>query len=339
MQNAKYFLFILLILIIGGCTYIAVQPNSYDVYRNRTINAPVELIFNNINDYKNWEAWSPWIENDPSVQLTFPKQTSGVGGSYSWTSDDGPGTIKTLDVSPYDSINQQMQFDDFPPSNIYWKFKKVDNGVNVTWGMKADKINFFMKLYSALNGGMDKMVGPDFERGLVKLDSVLVESMKVYNITVNGITEYGGGFYLYKTTNATNANISQVMGQQYGSIAMYMGKNDIAMNGMPMTIYHEMNMEDGNVVMSNGIPVSEKIEINDDSGILCGFIPNIKVLKVTLKGNYSNLTEAWETAMKHVSDSGLVQSEEKPFEIYTNDPGQFPNPADWITEIYIPVVE
>jgi len=26
------------------------------------------------------------------------------------------------------------------------------------------------------------------------------------------------------------------------------------------------------------------------------------------------------------------------FEIYTNDPGMEPNPANWVTEIYIPVL-
>ena len=55
------------------------------------------------------------------------------------------------------------------------------------------------------------------------------------------------------------------------------------MNGMPFTIYQEMNMEDGTVIMSNAIPVSQKIDITDDSGILCGYIPKTKVLKTTLK--------------------------------------------------------
>ena len=43
--------------------------------------------------------------------------------------------------------------------------------------------------------------------------------------------------------------------------------------------------------------------------------------------------------MAHVAENNLVQSELKPFEIYTTDPGDFPNPADWITEIYIPIEE
>jgi len=339
MKSLKYIIIILLIVIIGSCTYVAIQPNSYNVMRTRTVNAPAAVIFNNINDFKNWETWSPWVEKEPDLQISYPEQTSGVGGSYSWVGKEGAGNMKTLDVSPYDSISQEMQFEDFPSSNVFWKFEKSEQGTNVTWGMKSDETPFMLKFYAAISGGMDKMLGPDFERGLEKLDSVTVESMKKYEVTINGMTEHGGGFYLYKTINASSENISQTMGQQYGSIGMFMGQNNIAMNGMPFTIYHDMNFDNGTVIMSNGMPVKEKVVITGDSDVQCGYQPKQKALKTTLKGNYTNLPMAWQAAMKYIADNGLEQSEEKPFEIYTNDPGSFPNPSDWVTEIYIPIKE
>ena len=61
------------------------------------------------------------------------------------------------------------------------------------------------------------------------------------------------------------------------------------------------------------------------------------VVKVTLKGNYTNLKEAWNIANNYVKDNQLEASEMSPFEIYVNDPGDLPNPADWMTEIYIPI--
>lgn len=339
MKALKYIVLILLILFIGCSTYVAVQPNSYDISRTRTINAPSAVIYNEIIDFKNWSAWSPWIEKDPTLSFTYPEKTSGVDGSYSWEGKDGKGTMKTLSVIENDSILQELKFENFPPSNVYWKFKESGQSTDVSWGMTSEKTSFMMKFFAVISGGMDKMIGPDYERGLEKLDSLVIEKMSKYTINVDGIKEYGGGFYLYKTTNATNSNISSTMAKQYGSIGAYMAQNQIAMHGMPFTIYQEMNMNEGTVIMSNGIPVSQKIDINDDSGILCGFIPKTKVLKTTLKGNYTNLSEAWKKAMEHVAKNNLTHSDLKPFEIYTNDPGQVPNPADWITEIYIPIIE
>lgn len=339
MKALKYIVLILLILFIGCSTYVAVQPNSYDISRTRTINAPSAVIYNEIIDFKNWSAWSPWIEKDPTLSFTYPEKTSGVDGSYSWEGKDGKGTMKTLSAIENDSIWQELKFENFPPSNVYWKFKESGQSTEVSWGMTSEKTSFMMKFFAIISGGMDKMIGPDYERGLEKLDSLVIDKMSKFTINVDGIKEYGGGFYLYKTTNATNANISSTMGKQYGSIGAYMAQNQIAMHGMPFTIYQEMNMAEGTVIMSNGIPVSQKIEIDDDSGVLCGFIPKTKVLKTTLKGNYTNLGQAWSEAMQHIAKNNLTQSELKPFEIYTNDPGQVPNPADWITEIYIPIIE
>ncbi len=340
MKVLKYLLFLLLILGIGFSIYVAVQPSSFKVTRTRTIKAPSAVIYNNVIDFKNWEAWVAWVENDPNTIITLSEKTKGVGGTYAWEDKDGIGTMKTIDAIPNTSIKQELQFDDFYPSKINWTFTpNDDNSTNVTWDISGENLPFMFKAINVVTGGMEKQIGPNFERGLEKLDSIVVNSMKVYRIEINGVTEYGGGFYLYKTTNATSNNISQVMTQQYESISRFMKQNSIAFSGMPFTIYHDMNMKNGTFIMSNGIPVKEKIVITGDTDILCDYIPKLSVLKTTLKGNYTNLPEAWEKTMKFIAENNIEQSDIKPFEIYTTDPVNVPNPADWITEIYVPIKE
>lgn len=339
MKTFKYILFLLLIAIIGTAIYVAVQPSEYAFSRNRTIKAPISLVFNEVNDYKNWPTFSPWIEQEPDAQLTYGDKTSGVDGTYGWNGEIlGEGNMTTLGVEDNKSITQKIQF--IKPfeseSNINWNFESTDEGTKVTWGMDGE-LDYMTKFILTFAGSIEESTGPDFERGLFKLDSILTTSMQKFSINIDGETEYGGGFYMYKTTAATGANISQIMGKQYGEIMGYMTKNNIASNGMPFTIYNEMNPENGNIIMSNAIPVMSKVKVEKDSEILCGFIPKIKTLKTTLKGNYTNLPKAWEAAMKHLAENGLEQADMPPFEIYTNDPGNFPNPADWVTEIYIPL--
>jgi len=340
MKFLKYLLFLLLIAIIGTAIYIAVQPNEFSVTRVRTIKAPASVVYNNVIDFKNWEAWSSWVEKDPRTVITLPKKTEGVGGFYSWEDKDGVGTMKTIETIANESIKQQMQFADFPTSDVNWTFKPTENGsTEVTWNIAGYDLPFIFKMFSVFMGGMEKQIGPHFEHGLEKLDNIVVESMKVYSININDITEYGGGFYLYNTTNASNTNISNIMGQQFGNIVTFMGQNNIAINGMPFTIYQDMNMENNTVIMSNALPVNEKVIITGDTDILCDYMPKMKVLKATLKGNYTYLSEAWEKTMAYIAENGLEQTNYKPFEIYITDPGDFPNPADWITEIYIPIEE
>ena len=338
MKTLKYVLFVLLILVIGASVYVGVQPNEYEVTRTRTMLVPQKVIYNNVIEFRTWETWSSWIEEKPETKIYYPEVTKGIDGSYSWEDDDGIGNMKTTDANEFNSIEQELQFGDFEPSKVTWTFEPDSiGGTKVTWQMKGEKVPFMFKLFAVASGGFDNMIGPDFERGLEKMDSLLTESVNKHEVTIEGIKEYGGGFYLYKTTNANRTNISQKMAENYGAIGAYMSQNQINMNGMPLTVYLDMNQEDDTVIMSNGIPVNERIEIAEDSDILCGYIPNTKVLKANLMGNYTYLGEAWAEVMAYIASNNLVQSEVKPFEIYINDPGDFPNPADWKTEIYIPL--
>ncbi|EDP71688.1 hypothetical protein FBALC1_04352 [Flavobacteriales bacterium ALC-1] len=338
MKALKYILLLLLIVIIGFSIYIAVQPNSFEVTRTKTINAPQSVVYNNIIDFKNWEAWNSWVEAKPETKVMLPEQTKGIGGSYSWEDEDGIGTMKTIDTKPNTSITQEMQFGDFPTNDVTWNLTPNEDGTTeVTWTISGKDLPFGFKAFATVMGGMEKQIGPHYERGLTMLDSVLQDDMNRYDVKINGITEYGGGFYLYKTTNANSQNISAKMGQNFGAIMQFMGPKGLKQSGMPLTVYNDMSTS--NVIMSNGIPVNERIDLPKDSDISIGFIPKIRVLKTTLTGNYTFLPKAWEATMKHLAENNLEQSEHKPFEIYTTDPDNYPNPADWKTEIYIPLKE
>ncbi len=340
MKTLKYILFLLLIGIIGTAIYIAVQPNEFEVTRTRTIEAPAAVVYDNVIDFKNWEAWSSWAEADPDMAITLPEQTKGVNGSYSWEDKDGVGTMEITDATPYVSIQQRMQFAEFPPSDVSWNFNPNEDGsTDVKWTISGKNLPFVFKMFSVLMGGMEKQIGPHYERSLEKLDSIVVNSMKAYIINIDGITEYGGGFYMYKTTSATGTNISQIMGEQYGEIMGYMASHSIKQTGMPFTIYHNMDIAENGIIMSQAIPVQNKVTVTGDSNVLCGYIPKTRVLKTTLNGNYTNLPKAWEAAMKHLEIKNIEQSDILPFEIYQTDPGEVPNPANWITEIYIPIKE
>jgi effector-binding domain-containing protein/ribosome-associated toxin RatA of RatAB toxin-antitoxin module len=338
MKAFKYVLFLLLIVIIGVAIYIAVQPNSFEVTRTRLIKAPAPIIYSNVIDFKNWPEWSSWVEADPEMKITLGNKTKGVGGSYTWEDTDGIGTMINVEAVPNNSIKQDMQFGEFPKSDVNWTFSSTKNGAtDVTWTISGKDLPFDFKAFAVLMGGMEKQIGPHYERSLEKLDSIVSLRLKAFSINVDGITEYGGGFYMYKTTAATGANISQLMGKQYGEIMGYMAKNNVVANGKPFTIYNEMNPETGNIIMSNAIPIMSKVSVEKESDIVCGFMPKLKTLKTTLKGNYNNLPKAWAAAMKHIAENNLEMSDVKPFEIYTNDPDNFPNPADWTTEIYVPL--
>ena len=249
------------------------------------------------------------------------------------------GNLGPLAAIANDSLLQELKFEQFPASQVYWNFEyKGRYTTEVTWGMKSDDVPFVLKFFALISGGMDKMIGPDYEKGLENLDAHLQKQMAIYSIEDKGIIDYGGGFYLYITSSTTPENISLTMEKNYAALYNYMNVNAIESNGNPMSIYQYRNPEDGSMIMSCGIPVRQNYSIKDASGILCGYIPRTKALKTTLKGNYKNLEEAWTTSYQNMTKMNLRPSKLKPFEVYLTTPQENPNPAHWITELFIPVL-
>ncbi|MFD2565301.1 SRPBCC family protein [Aquimarina rubra] len=343
MKIIKYLFFLLLLVVIGGAAYIAMTDGKFQVEESRVIEAPEELLFNTVNEYKTWEKWGPWMDDSDDMIMEYANQTSGNGASYSWKSEtQGDGSMKTIKVAPFTSIDQSITF--ITPmgeskSEIYWKFEKLESKkTKVTWGMKGEQSFMEKAFWMTQDSTLSQNIKPMYSKGLEKLDAFVQEKMKEHSVHVDGVTEHRGGFYMYIATASPIADISQKMAQMLPAVMSYIQQNNLPQTGMPFTIYNEFNQEQGTAIYSTGIPVRDEVITPADSNILCSSLPQQKVVKTTLKGDYVNLKEAWETGYKYIEDNGLEANSASPaFEVYRTDPSIQPNPAEWITEIYIPI--
>lgn len=316
MKFLKYLLFLLLIAFIGMAIYVAVQPNDFEVRQTTTIDAPKAVVFQTISDISD---------------------TTDVDWSSFWKTTE---TLQKTASFPNDSIRQFFTSGRIKTSELKWDFEPTPDGLTkVTRTLDANHLSFITKAKFALFGDDKDAISTQFESDLNDLDKKVTASMAVYNIHVNGITEYGGSFYLYKSISSNASNKKATMAKQYAEINAFMDAHNVTASGMPTTIYIDMNLENGNVIMSNAIPVSERVLVAEDSNILSGYMERTRAVKVTLRGNYTNQKEAWSTARKYIRDNNLEPSDMSPFEIYQNDPAKIANPAHWITEIYIPIME
>lgn len=337
MKFIKYLLFLILIGIVALAVYIAVQPNSYDVNRSRVINAPASVIYNNAIDFKTWPDWMARAEKNPDLAIKMGKKSEGIGGSFSWEEEDGKGQMRTLSANPHTTIEQELQFDDFAPSTVYWNFKPAEVGTEVTWGMKSDNTPFMLKAMAILKGGMDKLFAPDYERGLERLDSLTVAQIQVYDIKVDGLTEHSGGFYLYKTVSCRTSEVRDKMHQLFTELGQFTAENNITPAGKFYTYFHKWDDENDTTMFSCCVPTTDRV-ILPEGDVLTGQIPSFKAVKTTLKGNYDNTEEAWDKAMQYVENAQMEYSDDNiMLESYPVNPGDTPNPAEWVTEIYLGV--
>jgi uncharacterized protein YndB with AHSA1/START domain len=153
----------------------ATKPNTFSVQRATTVKAPPEKIFSLINDFHQWETWSPWEKKDPAMKRSFSGAASGKGAVYGWEGNKnvGSGRMEILDASLPSKIVIKLDF--FKPFEGHntAEFTMLPRGdatnvtTNVTWIMHgpASLMSKVMQVFMNL----DKMIGKDFEAGLANL--------------------------------------------------------------------------------------------------------------------------------------------------------------------------
>jgi len=165
-------LLVLGLLVAGLLVAVALQPASYRVVRSTTINAAPERVFNMVNDFRQWEHWSPWAKLDPQMKTIFAGPASGNGAVYSWAGNDdvGEGRMTILESHPHEHIKVDLEFlKPFESRSITdFRFKGQGNGTQVDWIMTGEN-DFMGKVFTLVTGGMDNAVGGDFEKGLAQM--------------------------------------------------------------------------------------------------------------------------------------------------------------------------
>jgi hypothetical protein len=174
----KIFVGVVALLVVFALV-IATRPADFRISRSAVIPASPAAVFAQVNDFHNWEAWSPWAKMDPDAKSTFDGPTSGVGSKFHWAGNSqvGEGNMTIAESRPNDVIRIDLEFlKPFAAKNLAeFTFKPVDDGTEVNWTMTG-KNNFMGKAFS-LFVDCDKMVGGQFEQGLANITSV-VESAK-----------------------------------------------------------------------------------------------------------------------------------------------------------------
>jgi hypothetical protein len=144
--------------------------DQYEVVRTTTVATPAAAVHRLIGDFHEWSRWSPWEDIDPDMQRTYSGADAGVGAVYEWSGDRkaGEGRMEITADEPSRLIIALEFLKPFKSSNTT-TFELAEQGATttVTWRMVGPKT--FVTKVMGIFKSMDKMIGPDFERGLARL--------------------------------------------------------------------------------------------------------------------------------------------------------------------------
>ena len=160
------------VAIAGILILAAMQPSDFVVERSVTINTTPEKIAPFINDFHNWDEWSPWVKLDPAMKTSFSGAPAGVGSVYEWEGNSkvGKGRMEIRSIQPAKTSIKLDFLKPFEGHNIadFVLEPEGSSATRVTWVMYGPLTFIPGKLMSVFTN-MDSMIGDDFQRGLANL--------------------------------------------------------------------------------------------------------------------------------------------------------------------------
>jgi hypothetical protein len=144
--------------------------STYEVTRSTTIEAPSAVVHDLIADFHEWPRWSPWEDLDPDLERTFSGAERGEGAVYDWSGNRkaGQGRMEVTGDEPLEVVVAVTFLKPFTStSTATFRLEPEGPATKVTWTMVGPK-TIASRMMSVV-GGMDKLIGTDFEKGLARL--------------------------------------------------------------------------------------------------------------------------------------------------------------------------
>lgn len=171
----KWILVALAALVLIFVGVVAMQPDGLRVERSMTMAAPAGDVFTQVNNFRNWDAWSPWAKIDLNAKVGFEGAEAGEGAVFTWAgnSEVGKGKMTIVESKPDELVRARVDmtepFED--TSMTEFTFKPDGNATGVTWAMSG-RHNFIQKAMCLVMNGK-KMLGDQLEKGLSNMKSVV----------------------------------------------------------------------------------------------------------------------------------------------------------------------
>ena len=138
---------------------------------------------------------------------------------------------------------------------------------------------------------------------------------------------------LFARLRAGRHELSSAIGEGVGKVFGYAQRAGLALAGHPFTRY--LSAGPGLLTIEVGFRFSDAVR--GDGEIEAGILEGGPAVAAVHGGPYEQLSESYAEIERWMERNALAPGG-APWEYYVTDPAEHPDPADWRTEIFWPVV-
>ena len=270
------------------------------------------------------------------MKMEYNQIPAGAGASYKWWSTNskvGSGDM-TITASAQDSISTAMNFMEHGVARGKFVFSKKDSMTKVTWIMESDLgMNPIARIFGLF---MDKMLGPDFEKGLSNLkqlaESIPVKPKNKYEVKEEDAAEK---IYIIKKDSVGWSEISAFYQKNLSAMFEAITKKKLEMDGAPSGLFFTWDTVNKSTVIAAAIPVkgNSKTKVKGFETLV---VPARKNLHVAYQGGYFGIGAAHNAMRDYMEEKALIKL--LPIvEEYVTDPSKEADSTKWLTNVFYPV--
>jgi effector-binding domain-containing protein len=330
MKILKFIFFALLGFVGLYLLACAFMPNRFEVERSMNIEASPYVVFDQVNDFKNWDNWDPWGERDSSIVTTYGEVTAGLGASRAWTSaQSGNGHMEITHSAFLQQIDFDISISEWSTFQGHFYFEPSESGVNVRWMDEGD-LPFLSRAFSPI---FSRMMGDDFERGL----TLLKEHCEALPYSHGDISteEWPRQGYVYILDSCAANNISQTLGAIYGEIYQTLAQKGVMPISQPFAQYLQFPLHPGDedkVIIKAGAFMPEGFELGEAGRMQLAFTQEGESVQVSHFGAYETSGNTHAALHAYCAEND-IKVKGSAYELYITDPSTEPNQANWETRI------
>ena len=329
----KILLYLFGVLILIALILGVVGPKTYDVHRTAVVSGTPEQLWPLVSSLKKMQEWSPWAEKDPAMTTEYSGTDGTVGSSISWSGNDdvGKGSQTISVLEPTSKVETTLHFLE-PMSGeatSYTFLKDTTDGTLVIWGLKGEN-GFVGKIFGSIMN-MDKMMAPDFERGLAKLTALAAALPKAEMPGIGIIPgDYGGGKYLGVKGSMTFDKLQAFYSKNFVAAMTAVEKGGGKVAGAPSGLYYKWDTTTSTTDLAAAIPFTG--ELKAPAGMEIITLPSGKSLTINYVGGYHGIGKAHEAMDVYMKENKLEQLTPV-IEEYITDPMSQPDSNKWVTKV------
>ncbi len=307
-------------------------PKTYKVEHSVYIKAKPELIYDLTSNFRKWKLWEPWTKAvDSTAVFELIGKEGQVGAIWKWDGKIlGNGQMTATGYIPKQQFSYDLAFNKGKyQSKGKIIIEQAGDSSKVSWIDEGDLGYNPINRYFGLM--MDKMLGPDFIKGLTKLKNVCESRASWPRIEEKAMPEQ---IAILIRDSAGPKTYEKVIGRGFGELMAFVKTNKLKCTGHPFAVYLKYDT----VTMSGVIDLGIVVEKADKGKgrVRVEKIPAQNVVMAYYFGAYDKTAVTYHILDQYIKEAGLQQAG-GPTEIYVTDPMSEKDPAKLETDILFPV--